>query len=137
MDMTEDTHDTSEIKAKLESGSDHARKAWEATSEAAKNLGSTLKKEANEAFTRGKEHMEKAVKSFGEAASETCCTLRGQAQEKVQEYRTKAESALEEAASRAKNMQNKTEDYIRTNPLKAVGLALGAGFLLAAILRRR
>ncbi len=134
--MTDKTHDTSAVKAKLESGSEHARKAWEATSEAAKNVSGTLKKEANEAFVTGKEYLGKAVESFGEAASETYCTIRGQASEKAQEYRAKAESALEEASTRAKNMQSKTEQYIRANPLKSVGLALGVGFLLAAIFRR-
>jgi ElaB/YqjD/DUF883 family membrane-anchored ribosome-binding protein len=135
--MTDKTHDTSVVKTKLESSSEHARKAWEATSEAAKNVSNALKKEANEAFVTGKEYLGKAVQSFGEAASDTYSNLREQAGEKAQEYRTKAESAIEDASTRAKDMQSKTEQYIRTNPLKSVGLALGVGFLLAVIFKRR
>lgn len=134
--MNDKTDDISEIQAELKSGSEEAQKAWEATSEAAKNVGGTLKKEANKAFTTGKEYLGKAVESFGEAASGTYGTIRGQASEKAQAYRAKAESVLEEASEKAKNMQSETERYIRDNPLKSVGLALGLGFLLAAIFRR-
>jgi ElaB/YqjD/DUF883 family membrane-anchored ribosome-binding protein len=134
--MNDKTDDISAIKANLESGSEETQRAWEATSEATKNVSGTLKKEANKAFVAGKEYLGKAVESFGEAASGTYGTIRGQASEKAQAYRAKAESVLEDASTKAKNMQSETERYIRDNPLKSVGLAVGIGFLLAAIFRR-
>lgn len=137
LDMIDETSEMKEAKHKLETGSEHARSAWGATTEAAKNVGTTIKKEATEAFATGKEYLGKAVQSFGEAASETYDVVRGQASETAQAYRAKAKCAMDEVSVRAKNVQAKAEDYIRTYPLKAVGIAVGVGALLAAILRKR
>jgi ElaB/YqjD/DUF883 family membrane-anchored ribosome-binding protein len=37
---------------------------------------------------------------------------------------------------RARGLQDDGEDYIRENPLQAVGIALAAGFIIGLILRR-
>lgn len=129
-------HETAGVKAKLESGSEHARKALEVTAEAAKNVGQSVKKEAQEAFATGKEYLGKAAQSFGEAATETYDVFCGQANEKAQAYRTRAELALHEASDKVRDIQNDAQDYIRSHPLKSVGIALGIGFLLATIFRR-
>jgi ElaB/YqjD/DUF883 family membrane-anchored ribosome-binding protein len=121
---------------KFESGAEHVQQAWEATTEATTKVGEVVKKEAQEAFTSGKKYLGKAVQSFGEAATESYDILRDQAQERAQEYRLKAEQALQEASSKAKDVQCEAENYIRTYPFKSICIALGAGFVLATIFRR-
>jgi ElaB/YqjD/DUF883 family membrane-anchored ribosome-binding protein len=50
--------------------------------------------------------------------------------------KVKAEAVLEEAKHRADDLQKEAEEYIRANPLKAVLLALGAGFVVGTLLKR-
>lgn len=115
----------SEVTKKLESGAEHAKKAMEAATEAGKAVGETVKKHAHTVIETGKEHLGAAAKDIGGAASATYDQIRGQARQVATDYRSKAE-----------NFQGEIESYVRENPLKAVGIALGAGFLLGVILRR-
>jgi len=72
----------------------------------------------------------------------------GQAGEKIAEIRARAEESLGGAKERLRNtadaMEEKartaartTDDYVRDNPWRAVGIAAGVGFLLGLIGRRR
>jgi predicted exporter/ElaB/YqjD/DUF883 family membrane-anchored ribosome-binding protein len=121
---------------KLESSTEHAKKALDAATEATKAVGQTVKQHAQVAYEVGKEHITAAAKDLGDAASATYEDVRGLAKTKADEYQDKAKAAWGDATSKAQTYQSETEEYIRQNPLKAVGIAVGVGFLLGVIFRR-
>jgi ElaB/YqjD/DUF883 family membrane-anchored ribosome-binding protein len=121
---------------KLESSTEHAKKALDAATEATKAVGQTVKQHAQVVMEVGKEHLSAAAKDLGEAASATCEDMRGIAKTKADEIQCKAKAAWGDATTRAQSYQSETESYIRENPLKAVGIAVGVGFLLGVIFRR-
>ena len=55
---------------------------------------------------------------------------------KTAELKEKAEEAYEEAITRVKTLQKEAESYVRANPVKAVLMAAGAGFLVGVLARR-
>jgi ElaB/YqjD/DUF883 family membrane-anchored ribosome-binding protein len=116
---------SSEATKKLESGAEHAKKALDAATEAGKAVGETVKKHASSVLETGKEHLGAAAKDLGDAATAKVGEIRGQAREVANQYRAKAE-----------NLQGDAESYIRENPLKAIGIAVGIGFVIGVILRR-
>jgi ElaB/YqjD/DUF883 family membrane-anchored ribosome-binding protein len=74
----------------------------------------------------------------------------GQAGEKVAELRAQAENAIRRARARLSDLEDEfaakvresaraTDEYVRANPWRAVGIAAGAGLLLGVLLcwRRR
>ena len=100
-----------------------------------------------EATESGKDHLRAAagdikeavsaqVENIRQAAAEKTDELREAAQGKVQELRGAAGSAWSDASSQAKTWQAEGEAYIRDNPTKAIGIALGAGFVLGLLLRK-
>jgi len=121
---------------KLESSADHAKKALDAATEATRAVGDTVRKQAQSAYDAGKEHITAAAKDLSDAAAGGYDDLRSQARAKADEYRGRAQSAWDDASSCAHTYQDQTEDYIRGNPLQAIGIALGVGFLLGIIFRR-
>jgi ElaB/YqjD/DUF883 family membrane-anchored ribosome-binding protein len=124
-------------KKKLESSSEHARRAWEATTQAAKHVGDTVKKEAQAVISSGKDHLGKAAQNLSEAASDACGTLRSQASQKIHTCREQTEAALGEASAKVKTLQSNVEDYVHSHPLKSIGIAAGIGFVLGFVLWRR
>lgn len=69
----------------------------------------------------------------------------GQAGEKVQEARAKAEESLSEARARlaelqvravrqARELMDEGDEYVRSNPWQAVGIAAGAGLLVGLLI---
>lgn len=82
--------------------------------------------EFNETVEGGKAYVQKK-------ASE----LRGAAQEKAAEMREHAENIWSDAQDHVRTFQDETEDYIRENPTKSVLYALGIGFVLGMVFRRR
>lgn len=121
----------------MESSSEHARRAWEATTQAAKHVGDTAKKEARAVFSSSKGHLGKAVRDLSEAASDACEALRSQASQGVHTCLEQAETAVGEASSKAKTLQSNIEDYVHSHPLKSIGIAVGIGFFLGVVLWRR
>ena len=121
---------------KLESSAQHAKQALGAATEASKAVGETVKQHAQAVYATGREHLTAAAKVVSEAASVKYQELRDQAQDLAQNYKGRAKSAYEGAAARAQTFQGDTESYIRENPLKAVGIAVGVGFVLGVIFRR-
>ena len=119
------TDSKSETAKKLESSTEHTKKVVEAAAEAGKAVTETVKKHAETVIETGKVHLGAAAKDLSEAASAKCEEIRSQALQTVEGYRIKA-----------KSFQSELESYIRENPLKAVGIALGTGFLLGTIFRR-
>ena len=54
----------------------------------------------------------------------------------AQDYTDKAGKVLDEAKQRVRTLREDGEDYVRTNPMKAVFAALGVGFMLGVIFKR-
>ncbi len=131
-----ETNDTQTAAQKLESSSQHAKKALDAAVGAGRAVGDTVKTQAKVAMNAGKEHLGAAAKDLGEAASATYEDLRAQAKSKTDECRGRAEDFLGDAGSYARDYQTQAESYVRENPLKAVGIALGVGFLFGILIRR-
>jgi ElaB/YqjD/DUF883 family membrane-anchored ribosome-binding protein len=123
--MEETQTSSTEARKKLESSQAHTKIALEKTAEAARAVGETVKKHAQDVYTVGKEHLGAAAKDLGEAAS---CTM--------EELRSQANTMIAQAGEKVKNFQSQTEEYIRSNPLQAVGVAFAVGFLLGLVSRR-
>jgi Uncharacterized conserved protein len=121
---------------KFESGTAHAKAALEETTAAAKEVFETGKKRAQTAIASSKEHLSKAAKDLSEAANVKYKNIREQAASKAEEYKGRAREALSGATTKAQTLQDETEQYIRDNPLQAVGIALGVGFVIGLIMRR-
>lgn len=121
---------------KIESSTEHAKKALGAAAEATKVVSETVKKQAQTAIDAGREHLTAAAKDLSDAANAKYSDLREQALAKTDEIRGKAQAALGDASERAKTYRSEAEVYIRENPLQSVGIAVGIGFLLGIILRR-
>jgi ElaB/YqjD/DUF883 family membrane-anchored ribosome-binding protein len=71
-----------------------------------------------------------------EEASHTVEDLESAVPAMAKDYTEKAAGALDEAKKRVRTLQENGEDYVRTNPTKAVLAALGVGFILAIIFKR-
>ncbi|MBJ7259092.1 MAG: DUF883 domain-containing protein [Chthoniobacterales bacterium] len=92
--------------------------------------------EANHKFKSGKTHAAEAAREFREAAAAKAQDLRETLTERAGEYRERANQVWSDTTVRARSLQDDGEDYVRENPLQAVGIALAAGFVLGLILRR-
>ena len=134
--LMSDTNDNNIAAKKLESSSEHAKKALDAAAEAGRAVGETVKKHAKSAYDAGREHLGAAAKDLGEAASASYGDIRDQARTKADEFRGRAQSVYSDASAYAQDYQSEAEAYIRSNPLQSVGIALGVGFLFGLILRR-
>ena len=78
------------------------------------------------------DHAAKQLKS----ASAKFSDLRDTFNQRAGEYRERANQVWSDTTGRARTLTEDGEDYIRENPLQAVGIALAAGFILGVIMRR-
>ncbi len=131
-----DTTESHTAVQKLESSTEHAKKALDAAASAGRVVGETVKAQAKEAFEASRGHLGAAAKDLGEAASSTYQDLRDQARVKTEDLRYRANHLFDDATDYAQTYQTEAEAYIRENPLQSVGIALGVGFLLGIIIRR-
>jgi ElaB/YqjD/DUF883 family membrane-anchored ribosome-binding protein len=87
----------------------------------------------------------KNVMTDAEALLKATSTQTG---ERIQEVRARAEKSLrdarerlgaveEEALRRAREMADATEEYVRDNPWRSIGVAAGVGLLLGVLISRR
>jgi ElaB/YqjD/DUF883 family membrane-anchored ribosome-binding protein len=87
----------------------------------------------------------KAVMTDAEALLKATSTQTG---DRIQEVRARAEQSLrearvrlgeveEQALRRAREMADATEEYVRDNPWRSVGVAAGVGLLLGLLISRR
>jgi ElaB/YqjD/DUF883 family membrane-anchored ribosome-binding protein len=120
-----ETIDNNIVSKKLESSSEHAKKAIDAAAQAGRTVGDTAKKEAKAAYETGRDHLGAAAKDLGAAATATYGNARN-----------RANSIYSDASDRAHDYQHEAESYIRENPLQAVAVAVGVGFILGILLRR-
>jgi ElaB/YqjD/DUF883 family membrane-anchored ribosome-binding protein len=93
-------------------------------------------KHAADKFKSGKSHATEAANQFKEAASAKLNDLRDTLNQRTDEYRERAGQVWSDTTGRARTLTEDGEEYIRENPLQAVGVALAAGFVLGLILRR-
>ena len=93
-------------------------------------------KQAADKFKSGKTHATEAAQEFKEAVAAKFSDLRGSLNERAGEYRERANQVWSETTGRARTLTEDGEDYIRENPLQAVGIALAAGFIIGVIMRR-
>ena len=93
-------------------------------------------KHAANKFQSGKSHATEAANEFKEAASAKINDLRDTLNQRADEYRERANQVWSETTGSARTLSEDGEDYIRENPLQAVGIALAAGFILGVIMRR-
>lgn len=91
---------------------------------------------AAEKLESGKSHAVEAATELKAAAGAKLQDLRDTLNERADHYREKAGQIWSDTAGRARTLTEDGEDYIRENPLQAVGIALAAGFILGVILRR-
>ena len=96
-----ENNDTKSAAQKLESSSQHAKKALDAAVGAGRAVGETVKNQAKVAMGAGKEHLGAAAKDLGEAASATYDDLRTQAKSKTDEYRGRAQDFIGDAGTYA------------------------------------
>jgi ElaB/YqjD/DUF883 family membrane-anchored ribosome-binding protein len=87
----------------------------------------------------------KNVMTDAEALLKATSTQTG---DRIQEVRARAEQSLreakvrlgeveEQALRRAREMADATEEYVRDNPWRSVGVAAGVGLLLGLLISRR
>ncbi len=93
-------------------------------------------KQAADKFKSGKSHATEAANEFKEAAAAKFSDLRDTFNQRTGEYRERANQVWSDTTGRARTLTEDGEDYIRENPLQAVGIALAAGFILGVIMRR-
>ena len=93
-------------------------------------------KQAADKFKSGKTHASEAAQEFKDAAAAKLSDLRGTLNERAGEYREKANQVWSDTTGRARALSEDSEEYIRENPLQAVGIALAAGFVLGLVIRR-
>ena len=123
-------------QAKLESSAEHAKQAINAASEATKTVGETVKRQAQSAYETGREHLTAAAKDVSDAAAAKYEAFRGQAKTFAEDYKGRAQSAWSDASVKAQNVRAMPRLTSDSYPLKAVGIALGVGFLMGVLFRR-
>ncbi len=80
---------------------------------------------------------EELLKATAQDASDKAVAARARIEAHLSEAKVKL-AALEEAvAVRAKQAADATDQYVRANPWKAVGIAAGVGVLLGMLIGRR
>jgi ElaB/YqjD/DUF883 family membrane-anchored ribosome-binding protein len=73
------------------------------------------------------------LRAAAEAKAKELGTMMG---EKASEFRDKAGDMYDDAKVQLKALQKDTEEYVRANPIKAVLIAVGAGFVIGSLARR-
>lgn len=124
------------ISSKLESSQEHARQALEATKKAAKTTLDVGKEQFSGALKESKDHVVAAAQDIGEVAGAKYGEVRDQVRNLAEDYRGKAQQVIQSAGTRVQTLQDDAEVYIRENPLQAVAIAAGVGFVLGLLIRR-
>lgn len=93
-------------------------------------------KQAAEKLESSKTHATAAAAELKDAATAKLQDLRDTLNERAGQYRERANQVWSDTAGRARTFGEDSEEYIRENPLQAIGIALAVGFVLGVILRR-
>jgi len=145
--MTEHKH-TPSASEKLESSQAHAKKALDVTTAAAREVAEAAKSSALNAYSTGRVELEAAAEDLKHAArstyediSKTARAKYGDLSKQARDRYSNAAELTSEAAAEYKaqleELAEQAEDYVRDNPLRAVGITFAAGLFLGLLLRRR
>ncbi len=91
---------------------------------------------AHENFESSKAHAKQATDHLKAAAQAKVDELRDRVEDYCGQARERAEDYYGQAREQAKTFQEEGEAYVRQNPMRAVVMALGAGFVLGLIFRK-
>ncbi len=80
---------------------------------------------------------EELLKATADQAGERIATARSKAEESLKAARARLDEQEAELIAKTKEVANATEDYVRANPWRAIGLAAVAGFVLCILATRR
>ncbi len=83
-----------------------------------------------------KAHAKQAADDIRAAASAKVDELRGKAGDYYDQARGRAEEYYDQVRDQARTQQDDGEAYVRENPLRAVLMAAGAGFVLGLVFRK-
>lgn len=124
--MTHQSHTTPRASEKLESSQAHAKKAFDTTATAAKEIAGTARVVAQSAYRESKEELSAAARDISHAARATYSSLAEQTATIGQQY-----------CEKASELEAELIDYVREKPLQSVGIAFGVGLLFGILLNRR
>lgn len=79
---------------------------------------------------------EELLRAIGEDGNEAVSALRERVHEAVDTAKTRLSDLEEQAAGATRRAASTVEQYIRDNPWTTVGIAVGVGLLLGALLTR-
>lgn len=88
-------------------------------------------------FHQAREFAAAKVSQIRQSAGEHASQLRQYASEKALIVRQKAGAGWDVTSDKAKQLHKSGEEYVKANPTKSVLIALGVGFVLGALIRRR
>ncbi len=114
---------------------DEAKKHIESSKALAEEAAHELRLAASEKARELREAAMKAKEEYQNLVREHAEQFQHDAAEKANQYKEFAEESFSEAQERIGDYQKQGENYVRENPLKALLIALGAGFILAKIFR--
>jgi len=77
------------------------------------------------------------LKATAAQTGEKVQEIRARAEESVRQAKERLAGVEEEALQRAKVLAGEAEQYVRTNPWQAVGVAAGIGLVLGLLISRR
>ena len=80
---------------------------------------------------------EELLKATADQTGERIAAARGKAEESLKAAKVRLNEQDAEVRAKTKAVAKCTEDYVRDNPWKALGIAAAAGFVLCILARRR
>ena len=80
---------------------------------------------------------EELLKATADQTGERIAAARGKAEESLKAAKARLDEQEAALMVKTKAVAKATEDYVRDNPWKAVGIAAAAGFLLRILVTRR
>lgn len=82
------------------------------------------------------EGAERLLKETADSASDKASELREHLSERIEEVRNKMSAQAKPICKKGKAAIEATDEYVKENPWKSVGIAVAAGALIALIIRR-
>jgi len=79
--------------------------------------------------------LREGIDRLGDAASSTVDRIAGEAQQTVDRVADSASEYAERFSAKGEQVMEEARDYIAGNPLRSIGIAAAAGFLIARIMR--
>ena len=80
---------------------------------------------------------EELLKATADQTGERIAAARGKAEESLKAAKARLDEQDAAVIAKTKAPAKATEDYVRDNPWKALGIAAAAGFILCILARRR